>query len=144
MLYGKQGILFHNCPSQQRLPYPILPYPVIIACLLPCFLAVYEIYLYLLYRLKSMNEVCFIYTNIIYKTRHKYISLKKLLPLPLLLNLLLLLLMLLLPPLLYQLLQIFLDGVDTRTVSLESLRNRISVVPQDTSLFDETVEYNLR
>ena len=40
--------------------------------------------------------------------------------------------------------QIFLDGVDTRTVSLESLRNRISVVPQDTSLFDETVEYNLR
>jgi ABC-type multidrug transport system fused ATPase/permease subunit len=42
------------------------------------------------------------------------------------------------------LIQIFLDGVDTRTVSLESLRNRISVVPQDTSLFDETVEYNLR
>jgi hypothetical protein len=40
--------------------------------------------------------------------------------------------------------QIFLDGVDTRTVSLESLRGRISVVPQDTSLFDETVEYNLR
>jgi ABC-type multidrug transport system fused ATPase/permease subunit len=29
-------------------------------------------------------------------------------------------------------------------VSLESLRGRISVVPQDTSLFDETVEYNLR
>lgn len=46
--------------------------------------------------------------------------------------------------LLLPLIQIFLDGVDTRTVSLESLRNRISVVPQDTSLFDETVEYNLR
>ena len=40
--------------------------------------------------------------------------------------------------------QILLDGVDTRTVSLESLRARISVVPQDTSLFDETVEYNLK
>jgi ABC-type multidrug transport system fused ATPase/permease subunit len=39
---------------------------------------------------------------------------------------------------------ILLDGVDTRAVSLDSLRGRISVVPQDTSLFDETVEYNLR
>lgn len=29
-------------------------------------------------------------------------------------------------------------------MSLESLRKRIAVVPQDTSLFDETIEYNLR
>ena len=40
--------------------------------------------------------------------------------------------------------QVLVDGVDTRSVSLESLRRRIAVVPQDTSLFDETVEYNLR
>lgn len=36
------------------------------------------------------------------------------------------------------------DGVDVSKVSLQSLRRRISVVPQDTSLFDETVEYNIR
>ena len=40
--------------------------------------------------------------------------------------------------------QVLIDGVDTRSVSLDSLRRRIAVVPQDTSLFDETVEYNLR
>ena len=36
------------------------------------------------------------------------------------------------------------DGVDTRNVSLRSLRNRVTVVPQDTSLFDNSVEYNIK
>ena len=40
--------------------------------------------------------------------------------------------------------QVIIDGVDTRAVRLKSLRKRIAVVPQDTSLFDETIEYNLR
>ena len=39
---------------------------------------------------------------------------------------------------------VLIDGVDTRHVSLRSLRRRISVVPQDTSLFDGTVEYNIK
>jgi ATP-binding cassette subfamily B protein len=39
---------------------------------------------------------------------------------------------------------VLVDGVDARAVNLASLRRRISVVPQDTSLFDETIEYNLR
>ena len=34
---------------------------------------------------------------------------------------------------------VVIDGVDTRTVRLKSLRQRIAVVPQDTSLFDETI-----
>ena len=40
--------------------------------------------------------------------------------------------------------QVMIDGVDTRHVRIKSLRKRIAVVPQDTSLFDETIEYNLR
>ena len=39
---------------------------------------------------------------------------------------------------------VLIDGVDTRNVSLKSLRNRVTVVPQDTSLFDNTVEYNIK
>ena len=39
---------------------------------------------------------------------------------------------------------VLIDGVDTRDVSLDSLRNRVAVVPQDTSLFDNTVEYNIK
>jgi ABC-type multidrug transport system fused ATPase/permease subunit len=38
---------------------------------------------------------------------------------------------------------VLIDGVDTRHVSLRSLRRRISVVPQDTSLFDGTIQYNI-
>eukprot|EP01041_Mallomonas_annulata_P010862 gene10862-22680_t len=40
--------------------------------------------------------------------------------------------------------QVLLDGVDISSVALESVRQRVSVVPQDTSLFDETVEFNLK
>jgi len=40
--------------------------------------------------------------------------------------------------------QVLLDGVDVASVSLDSLRRRVAVVPQDTSLFDASVEYNLR
>ena len=39
---------------------------------------------------------------------------------------------------------VLIDGVDTRNVSLRSLRNRVTVVPQDTSLFDNSVEYNIK
>jgi ATP-binding cassette subfamily B protein len=39
---------------------------------------------------------------------------------------------------------VIIDGVDIRNVSLQSLRARVSVVPQDNSLFDETIEYNIR
>lgn len=39
---------------------------------------------------------------------------------------------------------VLIDGVDTRNVSLKSLRNRVTVVPQDTSLFDNSVEYNIK
>lgn len=35
------------------------------------------------------------------------------------------------------------DGIDVKRVSMESLRKRIAVVPQDNSLFDETIRYNL-
>lgn len=40
--------------------------------------------------------------------------------------------------------QVLIDGVDSRQVTLESLRRRLAVVPQDTSLFDETINYNIR
>ena len=36
------------------------------------------------------------------------------------------------------------DGQDIRTVSLESLREHIGVVPQDPSLFNETIMHNVR
>ena len=39
---------------------------------------------------------------------------------------------------------VLIDGVDTRHVSLQSLRSRVAVVPQDNSLFDNTIEYNIR
>lgn len=39
---------------------------------------------------------------------------------------------------------VLLDGIDIKCVSLVSLRDRVSVVPQDTSLFDNTVEYNIK
>ena len=40
--------------------------------------------------------------------------------------------------------QVLIDGVDTRDVSLESLRARVAVVPQDNTLFDNTIDYNIR
>ena len=40
--------------------------------------------------------------------------------------------------------KILIDGQDIKTVSLSSLRNRVAVVPQDTSLFDDTVEFNIK
>ena len=39
---------------------------------------------------------------------------------------------------------VLVDGVDTRAVSLQALRARVAVVPQDTSLFDDTIEHNIR
>ncbi|KAJ2899922.1 Iron-sulfur clusters transporter ATM1 [Zalerion maritima] len=39
---------------------------------------------------------------------------------------------------------ITIDGQDIRTVSLDSLRRSIGVVPQDTPLFNDTVEQNIR
>ena len=39
---------------------------------------------------------------------------------------------------------VYIDGVNARAVSLSSLRERIAVVPQDTSLFDNTIEFNLK
>ena len=38
---------------------------------------------------------------------------------------------------------VIIDNIDTREVTVNSLRRRIAVVPQDTSLFDETIQYNL-
>jgi ABC-type transport system involved in Fe-S cluster assembly fused permease/ATPase subunit len=38
---------------------------------------------------------------------------------------------------------ILVDGQDLRTVTLASLRNAIGVVPQDTTLFNETIAYNI-
>ena len=40
--------------------------------------------------------------------------------------------------------QILIDGQDVRDVTLESLRQNIGVVPQDPSLFDQTILENLR
>jgi ABC-type transport system involved in Fe-S cluster assembly fused permease/ATPase subunit len=36
------------------------------------------------------------------------------------------------------------DGKDISQVTQESLRRQIGVVPQDTVLFNETIEYNIR
>lgn len=40
--------------------------------------------------------------------------------------------------------KIFIDGVNLQDITVESLRKRIAVVPQDTSLFDESIEYNIK
>lgn len=40
--------------------------------------------------------------------------------------------------------RILIDGQDIRNVSLESLRNAIGVVPQDTPLFNDSIEHNIR
>lgn len=40
--------------------------------------------------------------------------------------------------------RIFIDDQDIRSVSLDSLRRAIGVVPQDTPLFNDTVEHNIR
>ncbi|KAH0566383.1 Iron-sulfur clusters transporter atm1, mitochondrial [Trichoglossum hirsutum] len=40
--------------------------------------------------------------------------------------------------------RILIDGQDIRDVSLESLRSSIGVVPQDTPLFNNTIEHNIR
>ncbi|KAI1006771.1 Iron-sulfur clusters transporter [Podosphaera aphanis] len=40
--------------------------------------------------------------------------------------------------------RILVDGQDIKEVSLESLRKAIGVVPQDTPLFNDTIEHNLR
>ncbi|KAL8945114.1 MAG: hypothetical protein Q9211_000356 [Gyalolechia sp. 1 TL-2023] len=39
---------------------------------------------------------------------------------------------------------IFIDGQEIRAVSLKSLRRSIGVVPQDTPLFNNTIEHNIR
>ncbi len=40
--------------------------------------------------------------------------------------------------------RILIDGQDIREVTLESLRKAIGVVPQDTPLFNDTIEHNIR
>lgn len=40
--------------------------------------------------------------------------------------------------------RILIDGQDIRDVSLDSLRKAIGVVPQDTPLFNDTIEHNIR
>ena len=40
--------------------------------------------------------------------------------------------------------RILIDGQDIRDVSLESLRKAIGIVPQDTPLFNSTIEHNIR
>ncbi|TSE35767.1 ABCB family ABC transporter ATP-binding protein/permease [Tepidimonas charontis] len=40
--------------------------------------------------------------------------------------------------------RILIDGQDVRTLTLDSLRRAIGVVPQDTVLFNDTIEYNIR
>jgi ATP-binding cassette, subfamily B (MDR/TAP), member 7 len=40
--------------------------------------------------------------------------------------------------------RILIDGQDIRTVTLTSLRQKIGVVPQDTPLFNDTIEHNIR
>nr|XP_013101686.1 unnamed protein product [Stomoxys calcitrans]XP_013101693.1 unnamed protein product [Stomoxys calcitrans]XP_013101700.1 unnamed protein product [Stomoxys calcitrans] len=38
---------------------------------------------------------------------------------------------------------IIIDGIDTGTINLESLRSKISIIPQDPVLFSATIRYNL-
>lgn len=40
--------------------------------------------------------------------------------------------------------RILIDGQDIRSVTLASLRGKIGVVPQDTPLFNDTIEHNIR
>ncbi|CAN8070996.1 unnamed protein product [Agarophyton chilense] len=40
--------------------------------------------------------------------------------------------------------RILIDGQDISTATMESLRNVISIVPQDTALFNDTIAYNIR
>lgn len=40
--------------------------------------------------------------------------------------------------------RILIDGQDIRNVTVESVRKAIGVVPQDTSLFNDTIEHNIR
>jgi ABC-type transport system involved in Fe-S cluster assembly fused permease/ATPase subunit len=40
--------------------------------------------------------------------------------------------------------EILIDGQDIRTITLSSLRKKIGVVPQDTPLFNDTIEHNIR
>jgi ATP-binding cassette subfamily B (MDR/TAP) protein 7 len=40
--------------------------------------------------------------------------------------------------------RILVDGQDIRDVTMESLRKSIGVVPQDTPLFNNTIEHNIR
>jgi ABC-type transport system involved in Fe-S cluster assembly fused permease/ATPase subunit len=39
--------------------------------------------------------------------------------------------------------RILIDGQDIKTVTLDSLRRNVAIVPQDTVLFNDTIEYNL-
>lgn len=38
---------------------------------------------------------------------------------------------------------VIIDGIDTGTITLESLRSKISIIPQDPVLFSATIRYNL-
>ena len=39
---------------------------------------------------------------------------------------------------------VLIDGQDVRSVTQQSLREHIGVVPQDTVLFNKDIEYNIR
>ena len=40
--------------------------------------------------------------------------------------------------------RILIDGQDIKTITVASLREKIGVVPQDTPLFNDTIEHNIR